>query len=193
YLDVYEVSNRQYRTCVTEGGCTLQAVADAASIQGYRDDPAFDGYPAVGVTWDQAVAYCQWAGKRLPTEAEWEYAASGPENQIYPWGNDFVAAFSAAESDDLQPVDSFSAGVSPFGMYQMAGNAGEWVLDIYDEGFYENSPLQNPFSSEGGDQRIYRGGTFGSTDPGFYTTSRRFVENRSASKVWIGLRCALDK
>ncbi|MCB0192663.1 MAG: SUMF1/EgtB/PvdO family nonheme iron enzyme [Anaerolineae bacterium] len=193
YLDVYEVSNRQYRTCVTEGGCTLQAVADAASIQGYRDDPAFDGYPAVGVTWDQAVDYCQWLGKRLPTEAEWEYAASGPENQIYPWGNDFVPEFSAAGSDDLQPVDSFAPGISPFGMYQMAGNAGEWVLDVYDEAFYENSPVQNPFSSTGGDQRVYRGGTFGSTDPGFYTTSRRFVENRSASKVWIGFRCALDK
>ncbi|MCB9101893.1 MAG: SUMF1/EgtB/PvdO family nonheme iron enzyme, partial [Anaerolineales bacterium] len=161
--------------------------------EGYRDNPAFDHYPVVGVSWDQAITYCQWVEKRLPTEAEWEFAAGGADNRIYPWGNEFAPALSAAAANDLQPVDSFPQGASPFGVYQLAGNAGEWVLDIYDEAFYQNSPVENPFSSGSGNQRIYRGGTFGSTDPGFYTTSRRFVEDRSASKIWIGFRCAQDK
>ncbi|MCB0174054.1 MAG: SUMF1/EgtB/PvdO family nonheme iron enzyme [Anaerolineae bacterium] len=193
YIDQFEVTNAEYRDCVTVGNCTPTGKVDSATVKGYRDNPTFDNYPVVGVSWDQAITYCQWAGKRLPTEAEWEFAAGGADNRIYPWGNEFVAELSAAAADDLQPVDSFPQGVSPFGVYQLAGNAGEWVLDIYDEAFYSNSPVENPFSSGSGNRRIYRGGTFGSADPGFYTTSRRFVEDRSASKVWIGFRCARDK
>ncbi|MCB0166392.1 MAG: SUMF1/EgtB/PvdO family nonheme iron enzyme [Anaerolineae bacterium] len=193
YIDRFEVTNADYRACVTAENCTPASKVNSATVEGYRDNPAFDNYPVVGVSWDQAITYCQWVGKRLPTEAEWEFAASGADNRIYPWGNEFVPALSAAAADDLQPVDSFPQGVSPFGVYQMAGNAGEWVLDIYDEAFYQNSPVENPFSSGSGNRRIYRGGTFGSTDPGFYTTSRRFVEERSASKIWIGFRCAQDK
>ncbi|HRV91256.1 MAG TPA: SUMF1/EgtB/PvdO family nonheme iron enzyme [Anaerolineae bacterium] len=193
YMDKYEVSNAEYRACVTAGGCTQIEKADSASITGYRDDPTYDNYPALAVTWDQAVAYCQWSGKRLPTEAEWEYAAGGPDNLTFPWGNEFVAEYSAAVDDEVQPVDAYATDNSPFGLRQMAGNVGEWVQDVYDENFYANSPTENPLNTTGDNRRIHRGGTFGSTDPAYYTTSRRFVRDRADSKVWIGLRCVQSK
>lgn len=193
YMDKYEVSNVEYRACVKAGGCTQIEKADSALITGYRDDPTYNNYPALAVTWDQAVAYCQWADKRLPTEAEWEYAASGPDNLTFPWGNEFVAEYSAAVDDEVQPVDAYPTDASPFGLRQMAGNVGEWVQDVYDENFYANSPTENPVNTVGDNRRIHRGGTFGSTDPSYYTTSRRFVRDRADSKVWIGLRCAKDE
>lgn len=193
YMDKYEVSNAEYRACVKAGGCTQIEKVDSALIKGYRDDPTYDNYPALAVTWDQAVAYCQWAGKRLPTEAEWEYAAGGSDNLTFPWGNEFVAEYSAAINDEVQPVDAYPTDSSPFGLRQMAGNVGEWVQDVYDENFYANSPTENPVNTTGDNRRVHRGGTFGSTDPAYYTTSRRFVRDRADSKVWIGLRCARDE
>ncbi|MCB0193326.1 MAG: SUMF1/EgtB/PvdO family nonheme iron enzyme, partial [Anaerolineae bacterium] len=194
YMDIYEISNAQYRACVQAGGCTQNQLVDSASISNYRDDPAYDNYPSLGITWDQSVAYCQWAGKRLPTEAEWEYAAGGPDNFTFPWGNDFVAEYSAAVDDEVQPVDAYATDSSPFGLRQMGGNVGEWVEDIYDANFYANSPAENPLNTVGDpNQRLHRGGTFGSTDASYYTTSRRFPRDRADSKVWIGARCAMDK
>jgi formylglycine-generating enzyme required for sulfatase activity len=131
YLDLYEVTNAQYRECVKERGCTQAGLPNTLTYQGYRDDPAYDNYPLVGVTWDQADAYCKWAGKHLPTEAQWEYAASGPENLTWPWGNTFEADLSAAGEADTQPVGSYPDGVSPFGVFDLAGNAAEWVADDY--------------------------------------------------------------
>lgn len=192
YIDRYEVSNGQYRECVDAGGCTPGNKADAFTYQGYRDDPAYADYPVIGVTWDQADVYCRAVDKRLPSEAEWEYAASGSDNLIWPWGNTFDATLSAAGAPDLQPVDSYPAGASPFGVYNMAGNAAEWVQDGYDEAFYANSPQQNPVNTGGGSARIFRGGSFANPDGAFYTTSRRFGNTRSFNDVDVGFRCAAD-
>jgi serine/threonine-protein kinase len=192
YLDTYEVTNAQYRECVGEGNCTASNKADSFTYPGYRSDPAYDDYPVVGVTWDQAAGYCNWAFRRLPTEAEWEYAASGPQNLTWPWGNTFDPKLSAASAPDTQPVDSYPAGVSPFGVYNMAGNVAEWVADVFDETFYANSPAVNPVAKGSSGGRIFRGGSFGNPDGAFFTTSRRYGNANSFNDVDVGFRCAQD-
>jgi serine/threonine-protein kinase len=185
YMDITEVTNAMYRECVEAGVCT-------ASGSGRMNNPAFGNYPVTVVSWKQSAEYCGWAGKRLPTEAEWEYAASGPENLTWPWGNTFDPSLSAATAPDLQPVGSFPGGASPFGLHDMAGNATEWVQDFYSTDFYANSPTTNPVN-ESGANRVYRGGSYGLTaaDGAFFTTSRRF-ERSVVSDVDIGFRCAKD-
>ncbi len=191
FIDQFEVSNAQYRACVQAGNCT-NGFNNSFTRVGYRDDAQFDNYPALGVTWNQAAAYCQSLGKRLPTEAEWEYAASGPTNFTWPWGNEFDPALSAASAADVQPVDSFADGVSPFGLYNMAGNVGEWVQDTYDANFYANAPAENPVNESGGGAAVFRGGSFANTNGVFYTTSRRFAKARTQTDVDLGFRCAAD-
>jgi serine/threonine-protein kinase len=192
FIDRLEVTNAEYRQCVEAGVCTPSKTENAFTYTGYRDDPAFDNYPVISVDWDQAVTYCGFAGKRLPTEAEWEYAASGPDNLVYPWGNSFDVSLSAASADDVQPVGSYPGNASPFGALDMAGNVGEWVADVFVDGFYSSSPPSNPVGSGTGAGRIFRGGSFANPDGAFYTTSRRYGNARSFSEVDIGLRCAAD-
>lgn len=192
YLDTFEVSNAGYRQCIAGGVCTPSGAVDSFTYRGYRDDPTYDAYPVISVTWDQAEAYCRWAGKRLPTEAEWEFAASGPENLTWPWGDTFDPDLSAASAPDTQPIDSYPQGVSRFGVYHLAGNVAEWIADGFAETFYATSPAFNPVSAGSGVERIYRGGAFGNPDGGFYTTSRRYIKNRAFSDVDIGFRCAKD-
>ncbi len=192
FIDLFEVSNEQYQACVAEGGCTQANLRNSFRRAGYRDDPAFANYPVMGVTWNQANTYCTWAGKRLPTEAEWEFAASGPDNFTWPWGNEFDATLSAANSLDTEPVDDFPEGVSPFGIFNMAGNVNEWVLDRFDGNFYANSPERNPVNLDSGSSQIYRGGSFDNTNGAFFTTSRRYVVGANTFDVDIGFRCAQD-
>lgn len=192
FLDQYEVSNAQYRACVEAGVCPQTSFPDAFTYPDYRDDPTYDDYPVVGVTWDQAFFYCNWADKRLPTEAEWEYAARGPENLLWPWGNSFDPALSAASAPDVQPVDSYPDGVSPFNIFNMAGNVAEWVLDVYDGNFYANSPAEDPLNRADGLDRIYRGGSFANPNESAYLTYRRYAQLRTFTDVDIGFRCAAD-
>jgi formylglycine-generating enzyme required for sulfatase activity len=192
FIDQFEVTNAEYRQCVNDGGCSQTSSPDGFTRTGYRDDPAFNTYPVVNVTWEQARAYCRWAGKRLPTEAEWEYAASGPDNLTWPWGNSFNASLSAASAPDTEPVTSHPEGASPFGIFNMAGNVNEWVQDVYNPNFYANSPAQNPVNTGGGDTRVFRGGSFANPDGAFYTTSRRYDRGPAFSDVDMGFRCAMD-
>jgi len=133
-IDQFEVSNADYSECVAAGACG-QIRSGSFTRTNYRDNPEFANHPAIGVTWNQAVAYCTFREKRLPTEAEWEYAASGTENLTWPWGNSFDPALSAASARDTQAVDSFPDGRSPFGVFNMAGNVVEWVQDNYSTTF----------------------------------------------------------
>jgi eukaryotic-like serine/threonine-protein kinase len=181
FLDQFELSNAQYRACVEARGCTPSRLADSYTYPNYRDDPTYDDYPVVNISWDQAVVYCEWADKRLPTEAEWEYAASGPDNFDWPWGNTFAVELSAAGAPDTQPVDSYPEGASPFGVYNMAGNVIEWVQDVYGaEDSADNS------------SRILRGGSFDNTDGNLYRTSRRLLKSSAFYDVDTGFRCAKD-
>ncbi|MEM7344950.1 MAG: SUMF1/EgtB/PvdO family nonheme iron enzyme, partial [Chloroflexota bacterium] len=180
FIDQFEVKNADYNECVDDGSCSPTSGSDGA-----------DNLPATNLSHQDADTYCFWVGKRLPTEAEWEYAASGADNLIWPWGNTFSADLSAASESAAQPVDSYPDGVSPFGAYNMAGNVSEWVGDTFDPDFYETSPASNPFKEGAGD-RIHRGGSFGDTDEALYTTSRRVVETQPIKSDSIGFRCADD-
>jgi len=184
YIDTTEVTNAQYRACVQSGACTAPNSSDL-------NNPSFDTFPVFGVSWDQANAFCQAQGKRLPTEAEWEFAAAGPDSLLFPWGNDFVLNLSAASTDNLQPVGSFPGGASPFKVLDMAGNAAEWVADSYAADFYANAPARNPVNTTGNEQ-VYRGGGFGNPDPALYTTHRRWHKPAGFNDTDIGFRCAKD-
>jgi formylglycine-generating enzyme required for sulfatase activity len=184
YLDLTEVTNAMYRQCVGSGACTPSGSAR-------QNNSTFDNYPVVQVIWGQADTYCRSVGGRLPTEAEWEYAAGGPENLTWPWGNTFDPLLSAASRGDVQPVGSFAGGASPFKVLDMAGNANEWVADAYSTTFYAASPASSPLNSQGG-EHIYRGGSFDNSDGSFYTTSRRYHAPAGFNDVDIGFRCAQD-
>lgn len=158
-----------------------------------------ENMPVTGITWNAAQAYCEWNDKRLPTEAEWEYAARGVQNFLYPWGdgqtiNDSIPA-NVLEGMGLHDVGSFEDGVSPFGAYDMAGNAWEWVSDWYAADYYANSESDNPLGPNSGEQRVVRGGSYIQPDPSgiieFRTTHRRPLDP-SQQLDDVGFRCASD-
>ena len=177
WIDRTTVTNAMYQQCVTKGGCTPPSEYGSATRESYYDNPQFNDYPVIFVDWDQANAYCEWAGRRLPTEAEWEKAALGTEEQTYPWGNSLpagnLANFADSSSNlewaelsindgfpDTAPVGSFPEGKSVYGAYDMAGNVWEWVNDWF--GSYPSESVSNPQGPSSGDTRVMRGGSFNS-------------------------------
>ena len=224
YIDTYEVTNARfqqfvqatrYRTQAERGGGgkirtgakTWVQVPDAnwRSPTGRGSSlGGLEAHPVVQVSWHDAKAYCAWAGKRLPTEAEWEKAARGTDGRLYPWGNqsdgirvnfcDRNCPFEWKDDsvDDgygaTAPVGSYEAGKSPSGAYDMAGNVWEWVADRYDAGYYQRSPARNPPGPTSGAQVGVRGGSWLYGGLAFRTTVRSGVppERRNDN---IGLRC----
>ena len=161
WIDRTEVTNAQYEKCVQAGQCTASSYASDSKYNG-------DTQPVVGVTWNDATTYCEWAGRRLPTEAQWEKAARGTDGHLYPWGNqmatcDYAVVAVTYDSETgcgkktTWPVGSKPKGASPYGALDMAGNVWEWVEDQYDAEYYANSPSKNPTGPSSGPDRLLRG------------------------------------
>jgi formylglycine-generating enzyme required for sulfatase activity len=207
YMDKYEVSNAAYRECVSSGACQPPTDASSDSRSSYFGNSSYDDYPVIHVTWDMANAYCDWRGARLPTEAEWEKAARGPDGRLYPWGNAFDGNkanfcdencsrdWSNKNYDDgyadIAPVTAYSSGASVYGIFNLAGNVWEWVADWYDSAYYANSPSSNPLGPSSGDARAVRGGSW--YDYGYYLRpANRGWNDPSVTNGYRGFRCALS-
>ncbi len=187
-IERMEVTNRSYAACVDARAC------DPAP---YMDDETLgrEGHPVVGVSWEDAVRYCRWIGRRLPTEAEWEYAARGDDLRKWPWYGAFEArlANTSAKSDShaaTAPVDSYPKGASPFGVLNLAGNAAEWVADYYDPTFYRTDDTErDPIGPDRGRERVVRGGSYADGLHDARVSSRR-AQLPTEVDSGIGFRCA---
>ena len=202
YLDAYsmdrfEVTFSRYAKFLQSTG--RQAPRDWAQVKISKHSDR----PAVGVSWNDAETYCRWAGKWLPTEAEWEEAARGTDERAYPWGNEqptprlanFVKESTIIENvydKFLAPVDSYERGKSPYGLHHMAGNVWEWTADWYDEDFYAKSPQRNPTgSSNDTGVKVIRGGSWRDV-PGHVRSAHRGWATPATRVDHLGFRCAQD-
>ncbi len=196
WIDAYEVNNEQYALCVAEGACTEPHETKSLRQASYYGNPAFSNYPVIAVDRQQAAAYCEWAGVRLPTEAEWEHAAKGPEGTAYPWGAAFVSAnlnYSGNGNYDTLAVNANPEDVSAFGVYDLGGNVSEWVADRYQENWYSvtNQPI-DPTGPENGNYYVIRGGSAQTGENNVRTTDR-FYGLGTSFGLDRGFRCAVTE
>ena len=194
WIDQTEVTNAMYGDCVSAGACTEPRMIAAYARETYYQNPDYADYPVINVTWDQANIYCEWTGRRLPTEAEWEKAARGTEGNLYPWGDDspdFNLANYASNIGDLTKVGSYPAGASPYGVLDMAGNAQEWVADLYAASYYAESPTNNPIGADAGSNRVLKGSSW-STDADSLRAADRDSANPGRTTSSLGFRCAIN-
>jgi formylglycine-generating enzyme required for sulfatase activity len=198
HIDRNEVTNASYQTCVAAHACTPPGMLTSVSRSSYFGDVGFTSYPAIYVSWNQADTYCRWLGKRLPTEAEWEKAARGDDdNRQYPWGGNSPPQCSQANVmmgmtacvGDTAAVGSYPRGASPYGALDMTGNVWEWVNDWYSATYYASSPSNNPPGPTSGTERVRRGGSF-LNDGTFGRVSNRASDVPTAQLAGVGFRCA---
>jgi formylglycine-generating enzyme required for sulfatase activity len=210
WIDQVEVTNGMYGLCVKADVCRPPVKVNSDNRDDYFENPEFRDYPVVYVSWYDANAYCEWAGRRLPTEAEWERAARSDDMRDYPWGNEPPNAENSNSNNivgDTSRVGSYAIGASPFGALDMGGNVWEWVADYYQPKYYKESPSVNPPGPEDGGLnhlRVIRGGSFQDNLFDLRTSNRGYevgpnptkLPNEDAyygrSSVKIGFRCASD-
>jgi formylglycine-generating enzyme required for sulfatase activity len=196
-LDRFEVTNGRYRRCVEKGLCTRPALPTSHLRARYFDDPAFDDFPVIFVSWAQADRFCRFAGGRLPSEAEWEKSARGaaPDVREFPWGDEppdcLRANMGGANGcvGDTDRVGQRPAGASPFGALDMAGNVWEWVGDWYAPDYYRASPASDPRGPGSGNLKVMRGGCWESGASSLRVSCRR-AELPAAWADNVGFRCA---
>jgi formylglycine-generating enzyme required for sulfatase activity len=229
FIDRHEITNEAYAEFVYSTGHRIPENANPSSTLWINKAPieGIARHPVVNVSWDDAVAYCRWREKRLPTEAEWEKAARGTEARRYPWGNEWdiaranSASYWAGRTVEFSsgadweafwvkgegarlakekgirgevltmPVGSFPQSLSPYGLYDMAGNVAEWVQDWYDPNYYRSAPLANPVGPTRGAIKSMRGGSWLKPVVSLRTTDRDWgtMDSRPSG---TGFRCAKD-
>jgi formylglycine-generating enzyme required for sulfatase activity len=172
-MDRHEITNAEYAECVADGGCSLPLHMGSYSRASYFDDLAYADFPVIWMEWFQVAEYCTWAGKRLPTEAEWEHAARGGlAGKRFPWGD----AISSTDANyDMNLGDTAAVESYPpngYGLYDMAGNVWEWVADWYNENYYSVSPTNDPTGPATGMQRVMRGGSWDHSEFGLRNANR---------------------
>ena len=185
YIDQTEVTNAQYKLCVQAGDCD-----QPSDTQNYNNSSYAD-HPVVYVSWNDASDYFEWAGRQLPTEAQWEKAARGTDGRTYPWGEGIdcnLANFGGCVGS-TSTVGRYADGASPYGALDMAGNVWEWVADWFDGDYYESSPGSNPGGPSSGDHRVLRGGSW-YVDEGLARSAVRDYFFPLNSYSSLGFRCA---
>lgn len=191
YIDIYEVTNAAYKTCVEAGECNLPNKTE------YYSQSTYNQHPVVNVDWNMARAYCEWRGARLPTEAEWEKAARGTDGRTYPWGEDISCErvnYNPSDQDGGSSclggttiVGSYENGKSPYGIYDMAGNVWEWASSLYWEYPYNANDGRENLTVAG--DRVVRAGSWNH----YAIWVRAAYRNRNDSYYsdrYIGFRCA---
>jgi formylglycine-generating enzyme required for sulfatase activity len=182
-IDRTEVTQSAYQRCVAAGACVTPGNGFA---------PEHDGaLPVTNVSWDAALQYCLWAGKRLPTEAEWEKAARGTDERRYPWGDERprceLANFEAC-GGKLRNAGSLPAGASPYGALDLTGNAEEWVNDWFDSSYYATAPGRDPHGPGARTEHVVRGGSYG--DDWWHSGVTVRMWDRGEPAPQRGFRCA---
>jgi formylglycine-generating enzyme required for sulfatase activity len=192
WIDQTEVTNAMYAKCVNDNQCPPKNLSSHKRSD-YFGNPEFDTYPVLYIDWNMAKAYCEWAGRRLPTEAEWEKAARGTDGRIYPWGNaspNNTLLNYNRNVDDTTEVGKYPAGASPYGAYDMAGNVWEWVSSLYQPYPYDAGDGRENSSSSG--SRVLRGGSWYNDDY-FVRSTYRIWYAPTSWNYGFGFRCSLSQ
>lgn len=197
YIDQYEVTNRLYRECVSSKVCTPPQKLYSLQERGdyYNNVDRYGNYPVIWITWEQADTYCKYLGKRLPTEAEWEKAARGPEEHSYPWGDELLSEVQDTFENrrDTVFVGSTPLDISGYNVYDMAGNVLEWVSDYYDPNYYQENITQNPRGPRTAVRKAVRGGAWDSSQPKLWRNANRGGYRAINNAHNLGFRCASNQ
>ena len=191
YIDKYEVTNARYKACADDGVCQPPQSTSSNSHLNYYGNSEFEDYPVLYVDWDMARIYCEWREAQLPTEAQWEKAARGVGENLYPWGNSIDETFANYNNNlgDTTTIGNYEKGKSPYDVYDMAGNVWEWVADWYSDSYDQSSPAENPLGPDSGQVRVLRGGAW-EQDEYSVRVTYRLKSLPSDVHFTYGFRCA---